>query len=138
MSYSIIGDGNRKKRMAIDSFESLARQEDYRNKSNEQIESAEDAQEKSTYGTAGGMALAQAVNAGTAAGTTAAGTTAGVGGGVGAGTTAAVGTSTLGTTAAAGTTGLSGAATAALAAVPVWGWLAIGAVGLFAASGGFD
>lgn len=133
--YTIAGGARQDKRTALDAFDSLAEQEQYRNNANEQIEEAEAAQKKSALGTVGGMVAAEGVKSAmvaegaaaagttTAAGTTAAGTTA-------AGTTAA-------TTTAAGTSA-GGAVTSTLAAIPGWGWMALGGLALLSAGGVFD
>lgn len=115
--------------MAIDSFGSAAKQEAYVNNANDQLEMAEDAQNKGTAGTIGGMAAAQAIETGMATG-------AATGAGTAAAGTAAATTTAAGTTAAAGTG--AGGLTTALAAVPGWGWAALAGMSLLYSAGVFD
>lgn len=149
--YTIAAGARQDKRTALDAFDSLAEQERYRNNANEQLAEAEDAKKKNAIGTVGGMVAAEGVKSALATGAAetvaaeAAGSAAtsalGTGAGAGAATGATAG-ATAGATTAASTTAAAGAggggATAALAAIPGWGWMALGGMALLSSAGVFD
>lgn len=148
--YTITGGARQDKRTALDAFDSLAEQERYQNNASEQIEEAQEVQKKNALGTVGGMVAAEGVKgaiaaegAGATASTAAAGVGAGTGAGAAGGATAAGASAASGATAStatvstAGAGGASGAAST-LAAIPGWGWMALGGLALLSAGGVFD